>query len=74
MDYFNCGTEKKVTDVKDYSTFYFRLEMERVLPQLKIVVKSDNRDWRAHLEQIKTLKTNIESVSRRILRVTIEIL
>lgn len=37
--------------------------MERVLPQLKIVVKSDNRDWRAHLEQVKTLRVNIESVS-----------
>lgn len=37
--------------------------MERVLPQLKIVVKSDNRDWRAHLEQIRTLRTNIESVN-----------
>lgn len=36
--------------------------MERVLPQLKIVVKSENRDWRAHLEQIKTLKANIDGV------------
>ncbi|KAG5674615.1 hypothetical protein PVAND_004569 [Polypedilum vanderplanki] len=41
----------------------FRLEMERVLPQLKIVVKSDNRDWRAHLEQIRTLRVNIENAS-----------
>lgn len=43
--------------------FFYRLEIERVLPQLKIVVKSDNRDWRAHLEQIKTLRSNIETVS-----------
>ncbi|CRL07643.1 CLUMA_CG020607, isoform A [Clunio marinus] len=41
----------------------FRLEMERVLPQLKIVVKSDNRDWRTHFEQIKSLRNNIEQVS-----------
>lgn len=36
--------------------------MERVLPQLKVVVKSDNRDWRTHFEQIKSLRTNIDSV------------
>lgn len=49
-----------------YNLYLFnRLEMERVLPQLKIIVKSDNRDWRAHLEQIKTLRTNIESVSNK---------
>lgn len=41
----------------------FRLEMERVLPQLKIVVKSDNRDWRTHHEQLKNFKTTIEQVS-----------
>lgn len=41
----------------------FRLEMERVLPQLKIVVKSDNRDWRTHFDQIKSLRNNIEQVS-----------
>ncbi|CAO1372007.1 unnamed protein product [Diamesa hyperborea] len=41
----------------------FRLEMERVLPQLKVVVKSDNRDWRTHFEQIKSLRTNIDTVS-----------
>ncbi|CAG9797030.1 unnamed protein product [Chironomus riparius] len=53
--------ENKVNTLADNENF--RLEMERVLPQLKIVVKSDNRDWRAHLEQIKTLKSNIEAAS-----------
>lgn len=41
-----------------------RLEMERVLPQLKIVVKSDNRDWRTHFDQIKSLRNNIEQVRK----------
>lgn len=36
--------------------------MERVLPQLKIVVKSDNRDWRTHFDQIKNLRNTIEQV------------
>jgi intraflagellar transport protein 57 len=44
----------------------FRLEMERVLPQLKIVVKSDNRDWRTHHEQLKNFKTTIEQVSEEV--------
>lgn len=39
-----------------------RLEMERVLPQLKIVVKSDNRDWRTHFEQMKNLRNSIDQV------------
>lgn len=37
--------------------------MERVLPQLKIVVKSDNRDWRTHFEQMKNLRNAIDQVS-----------
>lgn len=41
----------------------WRLELERVLPQLKVVVKSDSRDWRSHLEQMKVLRGNIETVS-----------
>lgn len=36
--------------------------MERVLPQLKIVVKSDNRDWRTHFEQMKNLRNSIDQV------------
>lgn len=37
--------------------------MERVLPQLKIVVKSDNRgDWRTHFDQMKNLRNSIEQV------------
>lgn len=38
----------------------WKLEIERVLPQLKVTIRNDNRDWRSHLEQIKNYKNNIE--------------
>ncbi|XP_037941348.1 intraflagellar transport protein 57 homolog [Teleopsis dalmanni] len=41
----------------------WRLEFERVLPQLKVFVKSDARDWRSHLSQIETFKTNIDEIA-----------
>lgn len=37
----------------------WHLELERVLPQLKVFVKADARDWRTHISQMETLKTNI---------------
>ncbi|XP_059607987.1 intraflagellar transport protein 57 homolog [Phlebotomus argentipes] len=45
------------------ATESWRLELERVMPQLKIVVKSDPRDWRAHLEQMKTFRSTIDQAS-----------
>ncbi|XP_055691542.1 intraflagellar transport protein 57 homolog isoform X2 [Lutzomyia longipalpis] len=45
------------------ATENWRLELERVMPQLKIVVKSDPRDWRAHLEQMKTYRSTIDQAS-----------
>lgn len=45
----------------DKDTENWRLELERVLPQLKVIIRTDPRDWRAHLEQIKTLHKEIES-------------
>ncbi|KAK3887437.1 hypothetical protein Pcinc_008440 [Petrolisthes cinctipes] len=30
----------------------WRLEVERVLPQLKVTVRTDNRDWRSRIEQM----------------------
>ncbi|XP_076043252.1 intraflagellar transport 57 [Oratosquilla oratoria] len=30
----------------------WNLELERVLPQLKVTVKTDTRDWRSHVEQM----------------------
>lgn len=45
----------------DKDTENWRLELERVLPQLKVIIRTDPRDWRAHLEQIKTLHKEIGS-------------
>ncbi|XP_063975472.1 intraflagellar transport protein 57 homolog [Diachasmimorpha longicaudata] len=39
----------------------WKMELERVLPQLKVTIKTDSRDWRAHLEQMKQLRTNIST-------------
>ncbi|XP_043269962.1 intraflagellar transport protein 57 homolog [Venturia canescens] len=39
----------------------WKLELERVLPQLKVTVRTDSRDWRAHLEQMKHHRENIAS-------------
>jgi intraflagellar transport protein 57 len=52
------ASDFKVDSLTDSENW--RLELERVLPNLKIVIKSDPRDWRAHLEQMKNLKGNIE--------------
>lgn len=40
----------------------WKLEMERALPRLKIIVKSDMKDWRSRWEQMKMCRTNIDSV------------
>ena len=40
----------------------WRLEFERVLPQLKVFVKADARDWRSHMSQMETLRSNIQEV------------
>lgn len=37
----------------------WRIELERVLPSLKVIIKADSRDWRAHLEQMKILRKSI---------------
>lgn len=47
----------KLTDQQNW-----RLEFEEVMPQLKVYVRSDVRDWRAHLTQINNLKENITEV------------
>lgn len=30
----------------------WKLEVERVLPSLKVHIRTDNKDWRSHLEQV----------------------
>lgn len=55
------------TDHEDVDSDNWRLELERVLPKLKIIIRTDPRDWRAHLEQMKTLQVQIEAVSNSLL-------
>jgi intraflagellar transport protein 57 len=39
----------------------WKLEVERVLPQLKVMIKNDNKDWRTHVEQMHSLQDSIDS-------------
>ncbi|KAM4683025.1 intraflagellar transport protein 57 homolog isoform 1-T1 [Amazona ochrocephala] len=39
----------------------WNLELERVLPQLKVTVRTDNKDWRIHVDQMHQHKDGIES-------------
>lgn len=61
VDHFNQNK-----DQEDMDTENWRLELERVLPKLKIVIRTDPRDWRAHIEQMKNLQVQIEAVSVQI--------
>lgn len=55
------GTDANSLKVTDNLTDQqaWRLEFEEVMPQLKVYVSSDVRDWRAHLSQMDALKSNI---------------
>ncbi|XP_015233813.1 PREDICTED: intraflagellar transport protein 57 homolog isoform X1 [Cyprinodon variegatus] len=39
----------------------WRLEVERVLPQLKVTIRADNKDWRNHLDQMHQHRDGIKS-------------
>ncbi|XP_047579751.1 intraflagellar transport protein 57 homolog isoform X2 [Lutra lutra] len=39
----------------------WNLEVERVLPQLKVTIRTDNKDWRIHVDQMHQHKSGIES-------------
>ncbi|XP_065159076.1 intraflagellar transport protein 57 homolog [Atheta coriaria] len=39
----------------------WKLELERVLPQLKVTISNNSRDWRAHLEQMKLYRGTIDN-------------
>ena len=39
----------------------WRLEVERVLPMLKVHIRTDNKDWRSHVEQMHQHQSEIES-------------
>ncbi|KAK9890773.1 hypothetical protein WA026_012118 [Henosepilachna vigintioctopunctata] len=40
----------------------WNLEVERVVPRLKVTIRNDNRDWRSHLDQMKQYKNNIDQI------------
>lgn len=40
----------------------WKMEMERAMPRLKIVVKNDLKDWSSRWEQMKVCQENIEAV------------
>lgn len=44
------------TDVTEW-----KLELERVLPQLKLTLRTDNKDWRVHSEQMHQHRDGIEN-------------
>lgn len=44
----------------------WRLEVERVLPLLRVTLKTDTRDWRSHLDQMRTHKQKIEDTLRTV--------
>ncbi|KAH8262141.1 hypothetical protein KR038_002197 [Drosophila bunnanda] len=41
----------------------WHLELERVLPHLKVFVKADARDWRTHITQMDAFRSNIAEAS-----------
>ncbi|RZC32563.1 intraflagellar transport protein 57 -like [Asbolus verrucosus] len=54
--------EPQITEMKtNVDEESWKLELERVLPLLKITIKNENRDWRSHLEQMKQYKSNVDS-------------
>ncbi|CAG5136773.1 unnamed protein product [Candidula unifasciata] len=39
----------------------WKLEVERVMPQLRVTIRTDNKDWRVHLEQMHQHNDGIET-------------
>ena len=39
----------------------WRLEVERVLPNLKVTLRADNKDWRVHVDQMHQHHGNIDT-------------
>uniref|UniRef100_T1J408 Intraflagellar transport protein 57 homolog n=1 Tax=Strigamia maritima TaxID=126957 RepID=T1J408_STRMM len=53
--------QKKVEEILESTTdtTEWRLEVERVLPQLKVTIRNDNKDWHNHVEQMHNYKSGI---------------
>ncbi|KFM73218.1 Intraflagellar transport protein 57-like protein, partial [Stegodyphus mimosarum] len=56
------GEKNKPDEVMESNmdSMEWKLEVERVMPLLKITVRNDSRDWRSHLDQIHQHRKNIE--------------
>ncbi|XP_067308623.1 intraflagellar transport protein 57 homolog isoform X3 [Pseudorasbora parva] len=46
------GSRPAVVLESDVDAAEWNLEVERVLPQLKVTIRTDNKDWRIHLDQM----------------------
>jgi len=53
------GTSKELLTA-EIDVAAWRTEVERVLPQLKVHIRSNNKDWRTHVEQMQQYQTSIE--------------
>lgn len=58
LDERNGELDARMTDHQEW-----RLELERVLPHLKVFVKADARDWRTHISQMEAFRATIDEVS-----------
>ncbi|MBN3321848.1 IFT57 protein, partial [Atractosteus spatula] len=57
------GESLKPDDILESNTdaAEWNLEVERVLPQLKVTIRTDNKDWRVHVDQMHQHRDGIES-------------
>ncbi|XP_019714101.1 intraflagellar transport protein 57 homolog [Hippocampus comes] len=55
----SCVNTEILQSMVDAAEWY--LEVERVLPQLKVTVKNDNKDWRIHVEQMHRHRDGIST-------------
>ncbi|KAA3675878.1 intraflagellar transport protein 57 [Paragonimus westermani] len=51
-----AGVLEATVDPSDW-----QLEVERVLPQLRITIRGDTKDWRAHLEEMRRHQQDIDT-------------
>lgn len=58
LDERNQELDARMSDHQEW-----HLELERVLPHLKVFVKADARDWRTHITQMEAFRNNIAEAS-----------
>nr|CAD7423710.1 unnamed protein product [Timema monikensis] len=57
----NIETQKPDEILESNTNFEnWKLELERVIPQLKVTVKTDSRDWRSRLDQMQQHREGID--------------